>query len=169
MVSTETLEHVLDFSPILPECPLVEWMPAIQAIICYFYSTEYVGLNLGQQLPKIYTCAWSALPYDCLLQGGTLTSSDCFVANTLLAAECLVCKELASHFCVCVIVANGKNLYFFLRLGQSILKDLSVIKDRLGLYYGSSQTCSLLRLPSNMALIDSVFRTFIVGVLYLIF
>lgn len=112
MVSTETLEHVLDFSPTLSECPLVEWMLAILANICYFYSTEYVGLNLGQQLPKIYTCAWSALHYDRLLQGGTLTSSDCFVANTLLAAECLVCKELASHFCVCVIVANGKKPLF---------------------------------------------------------
>lgn len=123
MVSTETLGHILDFSPTHLECPLVQWMLAIQANICYFHSTEYVGLNLGQKLPKIYTCAWSALYYDCLLQGGTLTSSDCFVANTLLAAESLVCKELASHFCAYVLVANRKNLYFFLSLGQSILKD----------------------------------------------
>lgn len=83
MVSAETWEHILDFSPTLPEWPLVEWVPAMQAYICYFHSTEYIGLNLGQKLPKIYTWACSDLYYDNLLgRGGALTSSDCFVANT---------------------------------------------------------------------------------------
>lgn len=105
-------------------------------ITLYFHTTEYVGLNLGQKLPEFYTCAWSALYYDSLLGEGTLTFSYCYVANTLLSGESLVYKELSVHLylCPCVLVANGRILYFFLCLGQSILRDLSTMKDHLGLY-----------------------------------
>lgn len=104
----------------------------------HFIYTEYVGLNLGQKPPEFYTCAWLAFYYDSLFRGETLSFSYCCVTNTLLVRESLVCKELSVHlhFCPCVLVANRRNLYFFLSLGQNILRDLSTMKDHVGLYCG---------------------------------